>query len=77
MEKYTFNDEKKIIKDYSIFNLAINKRVYIYLKKQQDNNSPNLGGILKKIQGDFILIEDGYEQIIIPIDNISTLHFSK
>jgi len=43
----------KEIYDYSILNLAINKKVEVHLKKANDGYGP-VKGLLMKVQGDLI-----------------------
>ena len=73
METLNNSENKKEIKDYSIFELAFNKKVIIYFRKTRGSNSC-VKGILKKIQGDFLLLDDTW---IIPIDNVSYLEILK
>ena len=66
----------KEIYDYSILNLAINKKVEVHLKKANDGYGP-VKGLLMKVQGDLILIDKDKRQDIIPINNIAGLEFIK
>ena len=62
------------IKDYSILNIAIGKNVTVYLKRGFEGYGYRKG-ILKKISGVFLHIEDGKKNYFIPLDNISTFEF--
>ena len=65
--------------DYSIFNLALNKKVLLYFKKPIKGtnfaNPYNIEGTIEKIQGQFILFKAKKEIFIFNLNDISSLKF--